>query len=506
MHMENLKVSGKLGLTSMLPHLILVLLYTSVQIQGHEAGDDVETTVDDRDVVVLNSANFEEVLSKTEHILVEFYAPWCSHCKQLEPIYAEIATSLKQQNSPVVIAKIDASEHEDIATKYDIQGFPTLKFFRNGIPIEYNGARSFSDILSWVKRKAGPPSMHLTTQLELEQFMELKGIKVVAYIPVDNADSAITEWKNSVTSPTLEDFNFAHITNVDLFDGHSPMSFSIYKLGEDVIHYNAPFESVSIVQFIQKEGFPLVRPLDQELWEFSQRTQQPLLALFIDEQVFDWNQVRPIAKYFKGKVIFSYHTSADLAGRWGASGNVIPTAIMVVWKEGQATLYVFNEETVFTGSSIDDFVTGALQGTYESFRKSEPIPTSNENYVFVLVGKQYEEIVYNKEKDVFVEFYAPWCGHCQQLAPVWEELGQRFAGHKDKITIAKMDATANSPDNKVQIESFPTLVLFPANNKVGITFEGERDLESMTGFILEHASNKHAFENIQKSHKTKEDL
>jgi len=54
--------------------------------------------------------------------------------------------------------------------------------------------------------------------------------------------------------------------------------------------------------------------------------------------------------------------------------------------------------------------------------KSEEIPAHNDEPVKVLVGKNFEEIVYDETKDVLVEFYAPWCGHCKSLAPKYDEL------------------------------------------------------------------------------------
>ncbi len=62
--------------------------------------------------------------------------------------------------------------------------------------------------------------------------------------------------------------------------------------------------------------------------------------------------------------------------------------------------------------------------------------------VQVVVGTNFERVVLDKSKDVLVEFYAPWCGHCKQLAPVYEELGQTFSG-VDSVVIAKVDMTAN---------------------------------------------------------------
>lgn len=99
-----------------------------------------EPEVDDKDVVVLNGKNFTDVVKNNRYVLVEFYAPWCGHCKALAPEYAAAATELKGEN--VILAKVDATEENELSQEYDIQGFPTIYFFIDGVHKTYNGQRN----------------------------------------------------------------------------------------------------------------------------------------------------------------------------------------------------------------------------------------------------------------------------------------------------------------------------------------------------------------------------
>ncbi|OTF71502.1 hypothetical protein BLA29_006824, partial [Euroglyphus maynei] len=79
------------------------------------------------DVIELTESNFDEKVLKSDDLwLVEFYAPWCGHCKNLAPIWAEVATELKGK---VRVGAVDATVHQSLASRYEIRGFPTIKVF-----------------------------------------------------------------------------------------------------------------------------------------------------------------------------------------------------------------------------------------------------------------------------------------------------------------------------------------------------------------------------------------
>ena len=126
--------------------------------------------------------------------------------------------------------------------------------------------------------------------------------------------------------------------------------------------------------------------------------------------------------------------------------------------------------------------------TIEPTLKSEEIPAEQKEAVYVLVGKSFDSVVLDPTKDVLVEFYAPWCGHCKKLAPIYEELATKLA-HNKNLIIAKMDSTANETD-KVSIQGFPTIKFWPAGDKTApLEFEGERTVEGFVEYLKKKATN-----------------
>lgn len=77
---------------------------------------------------------------------------------------------------------------------------------------------------------------------------------------------------------------------------------------------------------------------------------------------------------------------------------------------------------VISMDNFDAFLKSLKAGEVDAFVKSEPVPDSQGN-VIVAVGKNFDEVVTSSGRDALVEFYAPWCGHCKKLTPIYDELG-----------------------------------------------------------------------------------
>lgn len=106
-------------------------------------------------VVDLDSSNFDSiVLDKTKNVLVEFYAPWCGHCKSLAPVYEKVGIAFKNEPN-CIVARVDADGERDLGEKYGVSGFPTIKFFPkdNKDGEEYSGGRSEQDFINFLNEK-----------------------------------------------------------------------------------------------------------------------------------------------------------------------------------------------------------------------------------------------------------------------------------------------------------------------------------------------------------------
>lgn len=140
------------------------------------------------------------------------------------------------------------------------------------------------------------------------------------------------------------------------------------------------------------------------------------------------------------------------------------------------------ENPEISSKNVLEFVTAFVKGELKRHFLTQDLPEDwDKNPVKVLVGTNFHEVAFDKEKDVLVEFYAPWCGHCKQLAPIYEELGKKYEDN-ESVVIAKMDATVNELED-LKIINYPTIILFKKGSNEGIEYNKERTLDGLSKFI-----------------------
>ncbi|XP_067672300.1 protein disulfide-isomerase-like isoform X1 [Haliotis asinina] len=459
-----------------------------ILLLGLVAYSAAEVTEEDG-VLVLTKDNFEAVTTENEFVLVEFYAPWCGHCKALAPEYAKAANTLASEGSGIKLGKVDATVETDLAEKYEVRGYPTIKFMRKGKATEYAGGRTASDIVNWLKKKTGPPATPLASVDDSKTFIEASEVAVVGFFKDQESDAA----KSFLEAASgIDDIPFGITSDDAVFkdnkvDKDSIILFKKFDEGKNV--FDGDFKADEIASFISGNRLPLVVEFTQESAQkiFGGEVKNHIL-LFMDKgEGFDEKVeiFKAVAKDFKGRVLFitidtTTEDNARILEFFGLKKEETPAIRLISLKEDMTKFKPESDE--ITEASVRTFVQAFVDGKLKAHLMTEEVPSDwDAKPVKVLVGKNFAEVARNPEKDVFVEFYAPWCGHCKQLAPIWDELGEKFKDN-DKIIVAKMDATANELED-VKIQSFPTLKFFPAGSDQIIDYNGERTLEGFSKFL-----------------------
>nr|XP_028587975.1 protein disulfide-isomerase A4 isoform X1 [Podarcis muralis] len=457
--------------------------------------------------LVLTSENFDLVVNEADIILVEFYAPWCGHCKRLAPEYEKAAKELSKRMPPIPLAKVDATAETDLAKRFDISGYPLLKIFRKGKPFDYNGPREKYGIVDYMIEQAGPPSKQIQAVKQVQEFVKDGDDVIIIGVFKGDQDPAYQLYQDAANN-LREEFKFHHTFSNDISTFlkvdpgklvvMQPEKFhSKYEPKMHVLDIKDSTDATEVKDHVVKHALPLVGHR-KSANDAKRYTKKPLVVVYYTVDFsFDY---RVATQYWRNKVLevakdFPEYTFA-IADEEDYSSEIKDLGLVdsgedvnaAIFDEGGKKYAMEPEE--FDSDVLREFVVSFKKGKLKPIVKSQPVPKNNKGPVKIVVGKTFESIVMDPKTDVLIEFYAPWCGHCKKLEPIYTELGKKYKTQKN-LVIAKMDATANDVTNEnYKVEGFPTIYFAPSNKKKDpIKFgSGERDLESLSKFVEEYAT------------------
>jgi len=446
------------------------------------------------DVKQLKTDNFKSFIEENDLVLAEFFAPWCGHCKALAPEYETAATTLKEKD--IALVKVDCTEEQDLCQEYGVEGYPTLKVFRGLENVSpYGGQRKADSLISYMTKQALPAVSEITKDT-LEEFKTADKVVLVAYFAAD--DKASNETFTSVANGLRDNYLFGATNDAALAkaEGVKQPGLVLYKSfddGKDV--FAEKFDADAIRNFAKVAATPLIGEVGPETYADYMAAGLPLAYIFAETQEERdelAKELKPLALKHKGKVNFATIDAKAFgqhAGNLNLKLDTWPAFAIQATEKNEK--FPYDQEAKITEKEIGKFVDQYLAGKLEPSIKSEPIPEKNDGPVTTIVAHNYKDVVLDNDKDVLVEFYAPWCGHCKALAPKYEELGQLYQTPEFSklVTIAKVDATANDvPD---EIQGFPTIKLFAAGKKdAPVDYSGSRTIEDLIEFIKDNGSHK----------------
>merc|ERR1712232_41872 len=238
---------------------------------------------------------------------------------------------------------------------------------------------------------------------------------------------------------------------------------------------------------------PIVAPFDGESAPELFGDGRPILFLFRDKDEKGEaaeKELRKAAAGLQRRLLVSVAGSGEpmdqrLMDYVSVDPEELPTIRLV--SNPMAGMVKYKLEGPVAEASIAEFVREHQAGRLKPHLKSEAAPASQPGPVYSLVGSTFDSVVKDPSKDVLVELYAPWCGHCKKLEPVYRDVARKLEG-VSSVVVAKIDATSNDVEG-VDVEGFPTIKLWRADNKEEpLDYDGDRDVDSFVSWLEEKAS------------------
>ncbi|KAK7385169.1 hypothetical protein VNO78_30881 [Psophocarpus tetragonolobus] len=446
-------------------------------------------------VLTLDHSNFSDTVAKHSFIVVEFYAPWCGHCMKLAPEYEKAAANLSSHDPPVLLAKVDANveKNKELATEFQVQGFPTIKILRNGGKVvqDYKGPREANGIVDYLKKQSGPATAEIKSADDASVLIGQNKVAIVGVFPKFSGE----EFENfkALAEKLRSEYDFGHTLDAKhLPRGESSVTgpvVRLFKPFDELFVDFRDFHVEALEKFVEESSVPVVTVFNND------PINHPFVMKFFDSQnvkaLMFINFTADTAdslklKYRESAEQYKQHGISFLLGDIEASEGAFQYFGL---KQNQVPLIVIqrNDGTKFLKTNLEPdqiatWLKAYKDGNVEPYKKSEPIPEVNNEPVKVIVGDSLHDIVFTSGKNVLLEFYAPWCGHCKKLAPILEEVAVSYQSTSDVI-IAKLDATANDiPRETFDVQGYPTVYFSSASGKIS-RYDGNRTKEDIIDFI-----------------------
>lgn len=434
-------------------------------------------------VITGTQANFEKVIADApDGALVEFYAPWCGHCKKLAPEWEKAAQKLKDDGSKTPLVKVDATVESKLGEKYGVNGYPTIKWFVGGSASDYDGPREADGIVSWVKSMTGPAVVESAPTGEETFSVTFYGDSMDDFEAVAKANRKKASWffvKEAGSSKVVLKHVGEDATTVETAD--KAAIEAAFKAAEFPLYGELNGDTFS--KFMEKgEGM---------VWTLLEMTAENAKATVEESRAMMTAVAKKLSEDSEKKMAVTHTNTVEFKKVLESMFGITEfPRVVVQTKVGDKKNFIYDGE--MSEEKILEFVTKVKSGEIKANLKSEEIPAEpQESPVKVIVGKTVESMVFSATKDVLLEVYAPWCGHCKKLEPEYIKVGKKVQkeGFEDILTIAKMDGTLNdSPVDSISWSGFPTLYYVKAGSSEPMKYDGARDAKGIWKWIKKNHS------------------
>jgi len=503
-----------------------------------EPEKEAEWSEEPGDVHHLEDSNFESFMAENPSVLVMFYAPWCGHCKAMKPDYSEAAKELKALGLPGKIAALDATKQKNISSTYEVSGYPTIKYFKDGAFAFEKSARTKDEILEFMKDPKEPPPppppepewteedtdvVHLTEDDFSKFLKKKKHVLVMFYAPwcghCKNAKPHLVAAAAKLKSNTKASLAAVDCTKhqpvCTVYEVKGYPTFRYFNYGKNDKPYDGGRDEEGFLAFMEdplnpKPPKPKTPPAeeewksiagaenlehleDAEKFEGFIKENPSVLVMFYAPWCGHCKNMKPAYSEAAAKL-----KTLGISGRLAAvDATVAPDLAKKYDVEGYPTLKHFKDGVASeyaSGRDLNSLVnfmkTAATDAAPEATPEATPEPEKEAEWstqtqdVAFLTQDSFDAFVQEVEH-VLVMFYAPWCGFCKKMKPAFFEAAAKLKTLRPTARLAAVDATQQRTlASRFQVQGYPTLKLFTRGVEAE-EFRAGRTTDDVVSFMLQ---------------------
>ena len=443
--------------------------------------------------------------------------------QDFRPKYAQAASAAKVlEPTQLIVGNVDCDAEEELSTRFEIEHFPTIKWFENGQPFaEYNGELGAQEVTEWIERMLDGGTQGIEDEAGLSEVgLQDFDVAVVGYFTESEEASQQPQYTAyRKFAATEEGLMFFRTSNLDVA---KKIGMKDVTDGNLVLVRHYAGHPAAVVEYSGHAASRKENATWQEKYEafyhaeklpdwLSYEEQQKAGGKDILSVAIEWHmyvalrpeyfnkhaelQLRKAASALRGKVCIM--TSTPDAHDEGTDEYPVaktfefdPNTTRIFAGVVSRTSYnrytcLLDETKPLDAAALIACGQGAVDGTGHRMYHSEPLPESPKvGNVTLLVGSNFDSVARDPTKDVLVMVYAPWCGHCRQYMPTFIRAAAALATYAPEVVVARVDGAANEFKG-LTIEGYPTLLWFGKNASDAHRAVDPLELKELVEFVVQ---------------------
>ncbi|GAB5583020.1 protein disulfide-isomerase-like protein of the testis isoform X2 [Prionailurus iriomotensis] len=408
--------------------------------------------VEEGNLLVLTPAGLTQMLNQTRFLMVLFHNPSSKQSRSLAEELGKAVEIMGKGKNGLGFGKADITVEKELQTEFNIKEAPELKLFFEGNrsePISCKGVVESTALVVWLRRQISQKAFLFNNTQQVLEFVKSRPLVIIGFF--QDLEEEVAELFYDV----IKDF--------------PELTFGVISISNAIGRFHVTLDSLLVFKkgkIVNREELindstnkqVLNQVIKQHLTDFVIEYNTEILFIIVDA---DEPRNGHIFKYFR-------ITEVNIP------------CVQILNLSSDARYKMPSEEITY--ENLKKFGHSFLNRSAKKHQSSEEIPKFwDQGPVKQLVGKNFNVVVFDKERDVFVMFYAPWSEKCKELFPVLQELGRKYQNHST-VTIAKIDIMANDIQ-LMYLDRYPFFRLFPTDSQQAVLYKGEHTLKGFSDFL-----------------------